>query len=148
MSSAQKRLCQRPGQCPVPLSTQMYSVRQQPDGQCPGVEKPKASLRGQFPVQYKYVWYETKNITRKFDFVYRLIIDGVATEALEPDDVHSEYDPAEDARIYTFYVTIPANKTGHLRPILIEASTHIDMVDEVEDYWTEWFPVISTVQMY
>ena len=107
-----------------------------------------SALGGQFPVQYKYVWYETKNITRKFDFVYRLIIDGVATEALEPDDVHSEYDPAEDARIYTFYVTIPANKTGHLRPILIEASTHIDMVDEVEDYWTEWFPVISTVQLY
>ena len=52
-----------------------------------------SALGGQFLVQYKYVWYETKNITRKFDFVYRLIIDGVATEALEPDDVHSEYDP-------------------------------------------------------
>ena len=107
-----------------------------------------SALGGDYPVQYKYIWYDTKTITRKFDFVYRLIIDGVATDALEPKDVHSEYDPGEDARIYTFYITVPANTTGHLRPILVEASTHIDYYDEPEDYWTEWFPVISTVQLY
>lgn len=107
-----------------------------------------SALGGDYPVQYKYIWYdETKTITRKFDFVYRLIIDGVATEGLVPKDVHSEYDSKEDARIYTFYVTIPANTTGHYRSILVEASTHIDFVDE-EDYWSDWFPVISTVQLY
>ena len=105
-----------------------------------------SALGGDYPIQYKFVYYESKTINREFDFVYRLIIDGVATEALEPMNVSHEYDSRGD-RIYTFYVTIPMNSTGHLRPILVEASTHIN-IDEEPSYWTEWFPIISTVQMY
>ena len=105
-----------------------------------------SALGADYPIQYKFEYYESKTVNREFDFVYRLIIDGVATEALEPKDVTRDYDSSGD-RIYTFYVTIPTNTTGHLRPIVIEASTHIDMIDE-PDYWSEWFPIISTVQMY
>ena len=105
-----------------------------------------SALGGDYPIQYKYVYYESKTINREFDFVYRLIIDGDATEALEPMDVTHEYDSHGD-RIYTFYVTIPTNTTGHLRSILVETSTHINMVDE-PDFWTDWDPVISMVQMY
>ena len=103
------------------------------------------AMGGDYPIQYKFEYYTTKNITREFDFVYRLIIDGVATEGLEPKDVTREFDKDGD-RIYTFYVTIPANNTNHLRPILVEASIHYDFYEE-EDYWSDWFPVISTVQL-
>ena len=106
-----------------------------------------SALGGECPVQYKYVYYTTKSLRRDLDFVYRLIIDGEATDPITPTDIHSEFDPNEDCRIYTFYVTIPKNNTGHYRSILVEASTHIDYIEE-EDYWTEWFPVISTVQMF
>ena len=106
-----------------------------------------SALGGDYPIQYKFVYYESKaTVRREFDFVYRLIIDGVATEALEPMDVTRDYDTNGD-RIYTFYVSIPTNTTGHLRPILVECSTHINMAEE-EDYWCDWFPVISTVQMF
>ena len=106
-----------------------------------------SAFGGDYPIQYKFVPFdETKTINREFDFVYRLIIDGVAGPATEPKDVIRDYDDHGD-RIYTFYVTIPENNTGHPRAILIEASTHID-VEEQDDYWSDWFPVISTVQNY
>ena len=105
-----------------------------------------SALGGEYPVQYKYIPFETKTIKREFDFVYRVIIDGVASDALEPKDVQRSYDD-DGERIYTFYVTIPKNTTGHYRSILIEASTHVDEVD-YDDYWTDWFPVISTVQNF
>ena len=73
-----------------------------------------SALGGDYPIQYKFVYYESKaTVRREFDFVYRLIIDGVATEALEPMDVTRDYDTNGD-RIYTFYVSIPTNTTGHL----------------------------------
>lgn len=105
-----------------------------------------SALGGDYPIQYKFEYYTTKNIKREFDFDYRLIIDGRATEALQPKDVTHDYDKNGE-KIYTFYVTIPANTTGHLRPIVVEASTHFNFFEE-EDYWSEWFPIISTVQMY
>ena len=105
-----------------------------------------SALGGDYPIQYKFEYYATKNIKREFDFDYRLIIDGRATEALQPKDVTHDYDKNGE-KIYTFYVTIPANTTGHLRPIVVEASTHFNFFEE-EDYWSEWFPIISTVQMY
>lgn len=105
-----------------------------------------SALGGDYPIQYKFEYYESKTVKREFEFSYRLIIDGIATAPLEPKDVQRSYDDHGD-RIYTFYVTIPANTTGHLRPILVEASTHIDIAEE-PDYWSDWFPVISTVQLY
>ena len=105
-----------------------------------------SALGGDYPIQYKFEYYTTKNIKREFDFDYRLIIDGRATEALQPKDVTHDYDKNGE-KIYTFYVTIPANTTGHLRPIVVEASTHFNFFEE-EDYWSEWFPIISTVQRY
>lgn len=105
-----------------------------------------SALGGDYPIQYKFEYYTTKNIKREFDFDYRLIIDGRATEALQPKDVTHDYDKNGE-KIYSFYVTIPANTTGHLRPIVVEASTHFNFFEE-EDYWSEWFPIISTVQMY
>lgn len=105
-----------------------------------------SALGGDYLIQYKFEYYTTKNIKREFDFDYRLIIDGRATEALQPKDVTHDYDKNGE-KIYSFYVTIPANTTGHLRPIVVEASTHFNFFEE-EDYWSEWFPIISTVQMY
>ncbi|MBP5172940.1 MAG: hypothetical protein J6037_04455 [Bacteroidales bacterium] len=103
---------------------------------------------GDYPIEYKFEYYESKaTMRREFDFQYRVIIDGVASPAMDPvKDGKRKYDENGEP-IYTFYVTIPANTTGHLRSIVVECSTHIDMsVDE--DYWTDWFPVISTVQLF
>ena len=105
-----------------------------------------SALGGDYPIQYKFIPYETKMINREFEFEYRVIIDGVAGPALQPKDVTRAYDE-DGERIYTFYVTIPKNETNHYRSILIEASTHID-VEDYDDYWSEWFPVISTVQNF
>ena len=101
---------------------------------------------GDFPVQYKYIWFdETKTIHREFDFEYRVIIDGVASESMKPRNVQKDYLDGEP--VYTFYVTIPRNTTGHPRAILIEASTEIDLEGDEYDRWSDWFPVISTVQL-
>ena len=104
------------------------------------------ALGGDYPVQYKYIRFdETKTIRRDFDFVYRVIIDGVASESLTPKHTEREYIDGEP--VYTFYVTIPSNSTGHPRAILIEASTEIDLEGDEYDRWSDWFPVISIVQL-
>ena len=99
---------------------------------------------GEFPVEYTYIPYETKSIIREFDFVYRVIAGLDVSEAMEPQDVVRDWDD-EGNRIYRFYVSIPENKSGVARPVIIEVSTHIRMEEE-EDYWTDWFPILSTVQ--
>ena len=104
------------------------------------------AIGGEFPVQYKYIWFdETKTIHREFDFEYRVIIDGVASPSMQPKDARREYIDGEP--VYTFYVSIPKNTTGHPRAILIEASTEIDLDGDEYDRWSDWFPVISTVQL-
>lgn len=99
---------------------------------------------GEFPVEYTYIPYETKSIIREFDFVYRVIAGLSVSDAKEPQDVTRDWD-TDGNRLYRFYVSIPENKTGVARPVMIEVSTHI-RIDEEEDYWTDWFPILSTVQ--
>ena len=101
---------------------------------------------GEFPVEYTYIPYETKSIIREFDFVYRVIAGLDVSDAMEPQDVVRDWDD-EGNRIYRFYVSIPENKSGVARPVIIEVSTHIRMEEE-EDYWTDWFPILSTVQAF
>ena len=100
---------------------------------------------GDFPVQYQFIPYETKAFSREFKFEYRVIIDGMASESMKPRNVQKDYLDGEP--VYTFYVTIPRNTTGHPRAILIEASTEIDLEGDEYDTWSDWFPVISTVQL-
>ena len=101
---------------------------------------------GEYVVEYTYIPYETKTINREFDFVYRVIAGIEASDAMEPKDITRDFD-AEGNRIYRFYAHIPANNSGKMRPIIIEVSTHIRMEEE-EDYWTAWVPILSTVQSF
>lgn len=103
-----------------------------------------SAFGGDYPVEYTYIPYESKSIIREFDFVYRVIAGIETSDAMEPKDVTRDFD-SDGNRIYRFYVSIPKNESGVARPVLIEVSTHIRMEEE-DDYWTDWYPILSTVQ--
>lgn len=90
---------------------------------------------GTYMIQYDYAYYDTKGDVRYFDWSYRIIVDG---EVVTIADVK---DPRSDA----FPVTIAPNRSSYPKSILVEASTHVRMVDE--DWWGDWTPVASAVQL-
>ena len=90
---------------------------------------------GTYMVQYDYAYYATKADVKYFDWQYRIIVDG---EIVTVADV-------KNARGDSFPVQIAPNRHSYPKSILVEASTHVRTYDE--DWWGDWTPVASSVQL-
>ncbi|MBO6045894.1 MAG: hypothetical protein J6P69_08635 [Bacteroidales bacterium] len=90
---------------------------------------------GTYMVQYDYAYYATKADVKYFDWQYRIIVDGeIVTVA---DVKHMRGD--------SFPVQIAPNRNSYPKSILVEASTHVRTYEE--DWWGDWTPVASSVQL-
>lgn len=90
---------------------------------------------GTYLVQYDYAYYDTKADVKYFDWQYRIIVDG---EIVSVADVkHTRGD--------SFPVQIAPNRDNYPKSIVVEASTHVRTYDE--DWWGDWTPVASAVQL-
>ena len=90
---------------------------------------------GTYMVEYEYAYFDTKASTSFFDWQYRVVVDG---EVVSVVDVWP-------SRNNTFLVTIAPNRSAYPKPIVVEASTHVRTVDE--DWWGDWTPICSAVQL-
>lgn len=94
---------------------------------------------GQYSVAFDYVRFYTKSQPdqRFFEWDYRVVIcESVASE----NTVRPGWEVP-----YNFKVDIPRNKDPYPRPVIVEASIHYRY--DAEDYWSDWFPVASAVQL-
>lgn len=90
---------------------------------------------GTYMVQYDYAYFATKADVKYFDWQYRIIVDGeIVTVA---DVKHMRGD--------SFPVQIAPNRNSYPKSILVEASTHVRTYEE--DWWGDWTPVASSVQL-
>lgn len=94
---------------------------------------------GSFYVDFDVQLYETKfePARRFFDFEYRVVI----CETVFTQDIVTACD-AEN-----FLVTIPENKDDYPKPIVVEASIHYVLDGNEGNWWGDWFPVASAVQL-
>lgn len=95
---------------------------------------------GLYSVAFDYVYFDTKseNYQKFFEWDYRVVIcETVSSE----ETVHHDGRRAPQ----TFTVDIPKNRDPYPRPVLVEASVHYQY--NGEDYWSDWFPVASAVQV-
>ena len=90
---------------------------------------------GTYLVEYDYAYWATKADAKFFDWQYRIIVDG---EIVTVADVKHKYGDA-------FSVTIAPNRDPYPKSIVVEASTHVRTYDE--DWWGDWTPVCSAVQL-
>lgn len=95
---------------------------------------------GLYAIDFDYVRYITKseNYMRFFEWDYRVVI----CESVYSENTirANEWDVP-----YNFRVDIPRNKEPYPRPVIVEASVHYQY--GAEDYWSDWFPVASGVQL-
>lgn len=90
---------------------------------------------GTYLVEYDYGYYATKADTKYFDWQYRIIVDGVVVTVADVTNFRNN----------TFAVPIGPNKDLYPKSIVVEASTHVRM--PAEDWWGDWTPVASAVQL-
>ena len=90
---------------------------------------------GTYLVEYDYDYYATKADIRYFEWQYRVIVDGEVTIVAD----------VNFTRDRTFPVPIAANRNLYPQSIVVEASTHVHMPGE--DWWGDWTPVASAVQL-
>ena len=91
---------------------------------------------GRFKIDYDYAYYDTRADEAFFDWEYRIIVDGVITKTVDIEDGW------RDSR---FIVDIDPNFDSYPKSVLVEVSTHVYM--PMEDYWGDWTPVCSSVQL-
>lgn len=91
---------------------------------------------GKYRINYDYQYYDTRAYEEFFDWSYRIIVDSEVVKEREIED---------DWRGGYFVVDIDRNRDDYPKSIIVEVSTHVRM--HVEDYWTDWTPVASTVQL-
>lgn len=93
------------------------------------------AIGGIYEIEYDYEYYATKANRSYFDFAFRVIING---------EVIGEYNVLGREGNHVI-VNIPGNYNVLPRTVIVEASTHVFM--GAEDYWGDWTPVCSAVQL-
>lgn len=92
---------------------------------------------GRFKIEYEYQYYDTRAYEELFDWEYRIIVDGEVMKIVDiTDDWKGSY----------FVVDIDPNFDDYPKSVLVEVSTHVRMLPD-EDYWGDWTPVCSSVQL-
>lgn len=95
---------------------------------------------GIFGLTYSYEYYDTKALRENFEWEYRILIDGREYDwGVIKDHTHS------GRQLLYFDVQIPRNDTIWPRGITVEVSTHVKM--GCEDWWGDWTPIASGVQL-
>ena len=90
---------------------------------------------GTYMVQYDYAYYATKADVKYFDWQYRIIVDGEIVTVADVKHMRGDSVP----------VQIAPNRNSYPKSILVEASTHVRTYEE--DWWGDWTPVASSVQL-
>lgn len=97
------------------------------------------AMGGSYDINFHYEYIYTKNSNIFLEWTFRVLIDGKVYDVIDVDSMVNESVRSD----YKFTVNIPKNASGHMRPIVIEASYHADTY-EVD--WTDWEPIASAVQ--
>lgn len=100
---------------------------------------------GIYKLTYCYEYYDTRAAFKEnFEWEYRVLIDGKEYYRDGILDLGRAY-TAGSKNYYYFTVDIPENRSIWPRSIVVEVSTHVDM--DYEDWWGDWTPVASGVQL-
>ena len=94
---------------------------------------------GDFYVDYDFQLCETRADAVFLDWEYRVVICETVVDQL----------PVSERMLgrNRFVVSIPRNDHRYPRPVIVEASVHYKFAGDSGDWWGDWFPVASSVQL-
>ena len=95
---------------------------------------------GTYSIEYEAQRFHTKSSDCvRFEWEYRVLV--CETVASEYSVKRSRYDFRREGIL----VDIPRNRDPYPKPVIIEASIHYDY--DGKEWWGDWFPIASTVQL-
>lgn len=96
---------------------------------------------GMYDLSYDYEYYDTRaSLKENFEWEYRVLING---EEYYSGTIQDRFYNTRD--MFYFTVEIPRNNSAYPRSVMVEVSTHVVM--DYEDWWGDWTPIASSVQL-